>query len=259
MSGQFTVKGVLRYNVIVSDRRGGYGFDAPLALSGLTFGALVLLALSAASFAADIPLAGVAFLLGGLYTLASATSYLYTTRWGKFVVWEGELARLNGGERVLDLGCGRGAVLLLAARRLVAGGSATGIDLWRSVDQSGNDEAVTRANAAAEGVADRVELVTGDLRELPFEDASYDVVVSSLAIHNIPRSEDRAQAVREAHRVLRPGGLMLVADFQHTPAYEETLRELGVVDVRRRDLGWRFWYGGPWFRTVMLEARKPSG
>ncbi|MBN6050597.1 class I SAM-dependent methyltransferase [Nonomuraea sp. RK-328] len=235
-------------------RRGRYGFDAPLALLGLVFGAVVVLALSVTSFVQDVPAAGVAFLLGGLYTSASAASHLYTTRRGKFAVWAEELDRLKGDERLLDLGCGRGAVLMPAAGRLPEG-RATGLDLWRSRDQSGNDESVARANAEAEGVT--VDLVTGDMRDLAFEDASFDVVVSSLAVHNIPDAEGRARAVREAHRVLRPGGLLLLADFQHTPAYEQTLRELGVVDIRRRDLGWRFWYGGPWFRTWMLEARKP--
>ncbi|WP_433435899.1 class I SAM-dependent methyltransferase [Nonomuraea sp. CA-141351] len=220
-------------------------------------GAIGLLALAVISFLLDIAPAGIAFLFGGLYTLASAASYLYTTRRGKFVVWAGELQLLKGDERLLDLGCGRGAVLLMAAERLEHG-TATGVDLWRSKDQSGNDESTTRANAEAEGVSDRVELVTGDMRDLPFGDGAFDVIVSSLAVHNIPDAEGRAQAVREAHRVLRPGGLMLLADFQHTVAYEDTLRSLGVVDVRRRDAGWRFWYGGPWFSTGILEARKPT-
>ncbi|MEV6150440.1 class I SAM-dependent methyltransferase [Nonomuraea sp. NPDC052129] len=238
-------------------RRGSYGFDAPWALSGLFFGAVALLALVVVSFAFDVPAAGIAFLLGALYTLASAGSYLYTTRRGKFVVWGEELGRIEGDEQVLDLGCGRGMVLLLAAQRL-RGGRATGIDLWSGKDQSGNAESVTRANAEAEGVSDRVDLVTGDMRELPFEDGRFDVIVSSLAIHNIPTAEGRDQAVKEAHRVLRPGGLMLIADFRYTSCYEDALRELGVVDVRRRDLGWRFWYGGPWFKSEMLEARKPG-
>ncbi|RVX45902.1 methyltransferase family protein [Nonomuraea polychroma] len=226
-------------------------------MAGLLFGAIVLVALSVLSFALDVLPAGVVFLFGGLYTLASAASYLYTTRRGKFSVWAEELQRLEGDERLLDLGCGRGAVLLMAAERLDKG-RATGVDLWRVQRQSGNGEATTRANAAAEGVEDRVELVTGDLRDLPFGDDAFDVVVSSLAIHNISDAEGRGQAIREAHRVLRPGGLMLIADFRHTPAYEDVLRELGVVDVRRRDAGWRFWYGGPWFSTDILEARKPS-
>lgn len=236
---------------MVSDRRGTYGCDAPWALGGLILGAVLLLALMAVSFAFDVPAAAIAFLLGALYTLASAASHLHTTRRGKFAVWEAELARLKGDEHLLDLGCGRGAVLLTAARRLGTG-RATGLDLWPG--RPGNREAVTRANAEAEGVS--VELVTGDIREPPFDDESFDVVVSALALHHIPDADGRERAVREAHRVLRPGGLLLIADYQHVLAYEATLRGLGLTDVRVRDLGWRYWYGGPWFRTAMLEARK---
>src|SRR5690242_1981655 len=64
-------------------------------------------------------------------------------------------------------------------------GPGVGVDLWRNVDQSGNSAEATLRNAVAEGVADRVEVQTGDMTALPFEDNSSDVVVSSLAIHNI--------------------------------------------------------------------------
>ena len=82
---------------------------------------------------------------------------LHFTRRGKFVMWAGllEQLKLRGDERLLDLGCGRGAVLLMAAQHLTTG-RAVGVDLWRRVDQSGNSAEATRRNAAAEGVADRV-------------------------------------------------------------------------------------------------------
>ena len=60
------------------------------------------------------------------------------------------------------------------------------------MDQSGNAEQVTRQNAALEGVADRVELHSADMRQLPFDDGSFDVVVSSLAIHNVAGADGRA-------------------------------------------------------------------
>jgi ubiquinone/menaquinone biosynthesis C-methylase UbiE len=130
--------------------------------------------------------------------------------------------------------------------------------LWRSLDQSGNDEAVTQANARAEGVADRVEqLHTGDMSALPFEDAGFDLVVSSLALHNIRKVSDREKAIDEAVRVLRPGGRLLIADFRHTDSYAERLREQGMTDVTRRNLGWRFWYGGPPWATHLVSATKP--
>jgi hypothetical protein len=58
-------------------------------------------------------------------------------------------------------------------------GRAVGVDVWSTTDQSGNAEQVTRQNAALEGVAERVELHTADMRQLPFDDGSFDVVLSA--------------------------------------------------------------------------------
>ncbi|WP_433226868.1 class I SAM-dependent methyltransferase [Microtetraspora malaysiensis] len=62
------------------------------------------------------------------------------------------------------------------------------------------------APARAEKIADRVEPVTDDMRRLPFEDGTFDLVVSSPAVHNIPNAKGRTAAIREAFRVVRPGG-----------------------------------------------------
>lgn len=64
-------------------------------------------------------------------------------------------------------------------------GQAVGVDLWRSQDQSGNDIQFTRVNAEHAGVADRIELHTADMTELPFADDSFDVVTSALAIQHL--------------------------------------------------------------------------
>jgi len=162
----------------------------------------------------------------GLFFLLSCASYVYTTRRGKFVVWAGLLSelRLTGRERVVDLGCGRGAVLIMLTR-LVPRGRAVGVDLWRSVDQSGNDPTRTLNNAAAEVVT--VDLITADMRALPLATESVDVVVSSLAIHNIPDGPGRMRAVAEAARLLRPGGRLVLADFRHAQTYADQLAGLG--------------------------------
>jgi ubiquinone/menaquinone biosynthesis C-methylase UbiE len=164
---------------------------------------------------------------------------------------------LRGDERILDMGCGRGAVLLMAAHYLTTG-RATGVDLWRSFDQSGNSLEATRRNAIAEGVADRVELHTGDMTALPFEDDSFDLVVSSLAIHNISGSAGREKAIAEAVRVLRPGGRLMIADIRATRQHEAQLAQLGMSEVVRRPLGWRFWRGGGWAATRLVTATKPA-
>jgi SAM-dependent methyltransferase len=137
----------------------------------------------------------------------------------------------RGNERVLDVGCGRGLMLIGAAERLI-NGRAVGVDLWRREDQSGNNADTTRANAAAEGVAHRIEIETGDARQLPFDANEFDVVVSSWALHNIYQREEREQALREIMRVLKPGGRVLLVDIRHAQEYAKFLNQAGLVEVQ---------------------------
>lgn len=240
-------------------RRGSYGVDAPPVLFGLACAVVgMVFAGIGVTFGVGIEFGWIPFAIAAL-SLVSVALYLHTTRRGKFAVWHellGDLG-LRGDERLLDLGCGRGAVLLMAAERLPAGG-AVGVDLWRTVDQSGNAPAVAERNAEAEGVRDRVELRTGDMTALPFDDASFDVIVSSLAIHNIRKADGRTRAIDEAVRVLRPGGRLLIADIAAVDDHRRRLTELGLKDVRVRPLGWRMWWGGPWMSTRSVSAVKPG-
>ena len=243
----------------MQERRGEYGFDAPIFL--IIFGSLSV----AAGIGAVVALSQGVLRLAGWMTFyfvfffANVVSFAYTTRRGKFLEWERILDSLHlaGDERVLDMGCGRGAVLTAVARRLMAG-RATGIDIWSTTDQSGNGREVALRNASLEGVSDRVQIDTGDMRALPYEEASFDLVVSSLAIHNISSNADRRKAVVEAFRVLRPGGRLVIADIKATALYEAALRALGASDLVRRRLGWRFWWGNPFAGTTLLTASKPS-
>jgi arsenite methyltransferase len=241
-------------------RAGNYGVDAPYVPAGLGVGGLALLGLAKLGTAHRAgPVAVMSCAIGGLWFLGSASSYLYTTRVGKFARWAsliGDL-RLRGDEVALDMGCGRGAVLLALAKSLPRG-RVVGVDLWHTSDQSGNSVDVTRRNATLEGVADRVTLENADMRDLPFADAMFDLVVSSLAIHNIPDAAGRARAVAEATRVLKPGGRLLIADIRATGEYRDRLRTLGLSDATTRGLGWRFWYGGPWVATTVACATKPA-
>src|SRR5262245_10190349 len=143
-------------------RRGSYGIDAPYAPAGIAV-------LIVANLAIAIMSGRVEPFLAVLFMLTIEGFYLHTTLRGKFVAWAELLDKLGlrGDERILDLGCGRGAVLLMAAEHLTTG-RAVGVDLWRSVDQSGNSAEATRRNAIAEGVADRVDLHMRDMTALPF-------------------------------------------------------------------------------------------
>lgn len=123
-----------------------------------------------------------------------------------------------------------------------------------SRDQSGNSAAATLANVTAAGVAGRVEVRTADMTALPFPDASFDVVTSAMAIHNIRSAEGRYRAVDEAMRVLRPGGQLLIAD--PWPMARKYAAHLGRGTLRGLGLGPGYWYGGPWLGVTLLRVVK---
>jgi ubiquinone/menaquinone biosynthesis C-methylase UbiE len=236
-----------------------YGIDAPGVL--LTFlilgGAGLLLALVAMLLVGDAGLASALFFTGfcpGVAFLATAGIMLWGSRVGKLKLRDKILDGLawRGDERVLDVGCGRGLMLVGAAKR-IPNGKAVGLDLWQASDLSGNRPENTLANATAEGVAGRVEVRDGDARSLPFEDATFDVILSSSALHNIPDADGRAQAVREIARVSKPGGLVRIFDIRHPADYAAVLKDLGWTDVE---------LSRPYFLFVIparvVTARKPT-
>lgn len=130
----------------------------------------------------------------------------------------------------------------------------TGVDLWRRVDQSGNSESAALSNIAANGVRERVRLITADMTSLPIADASVDLVTAGLSVHNIPSAEGRARALREAVRILRPGGRLIVVDIRRTREYARVLAGTGATVEGPTALGWRSWWTGPWMAGRVVCA-----
>ena len=157
-----------------------------------------------------------------------------------------DAAGIDRGERVLDVGCGTGAVTREAARRAGAEGRVVGLDLN------------PRMLAVAERVAPEIEWRQGDAGNLPFEDAAFDVVVSQFALMFCP---DQAGALRGMWRVLAPGGRLArsrsAGGWRTAPATRRSRRSRNGSASPRSSIcctrpsrsatghGWRIWRASP--------------
>ena len=221
------------------NRTPNYGLDAPVAVRNMlivaALGIISLITRLLGVWSRQDVIAVIArpLMLAGLSCGAMALWMIYDSKIGKIRERDTYLDKINwnGHERVLDVGCGLGLFLIGAAQRLSTG-RAVGIDKWQQEDLSGNSAGGTLRNAMIEGVADKVDVHTGDARKLPFPDASFDVVLSSMALHNIYNAGERQTALREIARVLAPGGRVLIVDVRHMSQYAATLRDAGLTDAR---------------------------
>jgi arsenite methyltransferase len=252
----------------VPAKKPDYGLDAPGVVLTLGLVALVglTLFLTAAAGLWSGNIAGVSLAGTGLgFTVTCGTTALVMIYASKFGKIRGRDKFLNlipwrGDEQVLDVGCGRGLMLIGAAKKLTTG-KATGIDIWQTQDLSGNRPEATIENAQLEGVSDRVEIQTADMRELPFPDCTFDSIVSSWAVHNLYEAKDREKAMREIARVLKPGGWLLLRDIKHGSEYAGNLSAAGL-SIRRADnrfvsiLSTLWTFGG--VRPVILIGQKAS-
>jgi arsenite methyltransferase len=219
--------------------RPDYGIDAPGVIRNLLLIGLALLALArflpvVSIGSVTIVLRPMALFTAALCLLQGLAMILYA-KVGKFHHREQMLARVNwtGTETVLDVGTGRGLLMIGAAKKLTTG-KAVGIDIWSKNDLSGNSQQETLRNVEIEGVSGRVEVRSDNATAMQFPDATFDVVLSNLCLHNIPDREARDRACREIIRVLKPGGRAIISDFKHTANYVAAFQSAGATASRGR-------------------------
>lgn len=217
-----------------------FGIDAPgvrFMFVGIGSGALLVSVVLAV-----VAVPGPAWLVGATraaiavaacYGMGMAAYMTYGSRVGKVRTRDRLLRAIpwTGSACVLDVGCGRG-LMAIGAAQLAPHAQVIGIDLWSATDQTEHSPDAARDNARRAGVLDRVRIDTGDMRALPYDANSFDVVLSHWVVHNVPAATDRAQALAEMLRVLRPHGYLVLADISHQAEYIAQLRAAGVTELR---------------------------
>jgi arsenite methyltransferase len=235
-----------------------YGIDAPgVVFSFLIGGSLLVIAgLAVFKLVGSSPWhrLGISAAITGAVFAIEGLLMLHYSKYGKFLHRERMLALHNwkGDEQVLDVGTGRGLLLVGAAKRLTSG-RGVGIDIWSTKDLSGNAMEKTQQNLSLEGVQDKTELRSESACEMSFPAASFDVVLSNLCLHNISDDVGRILACREIARVLKPGGVALISDYKNTRHYARVFRERGLEVTRS---GMKLWVTFPPLRIV--KATKPT-
>ena len=160
----------------------------------------------------------------------------------------------NGDGTLLDIGCGSGAVSILCARTWPQA-KITGIDYWGAGWNYAKEQC--ERNAAAEGVPP-IRFLRADAAKLPFDTGEFDAAVSNFVFHEVKSQPDKRQVVREALRVVKPGGAFAFHDlFEHREIYGDMqelisqLKEEGITEIHyephTEQLSFFPWYcKAPW-------------
>ena len=145
----------------------------------------------------------------------------------------------GGNGKILDIGCGNGALAIEAAKEYKEA-QVIGIDCWGDLwDYSKNK---CEQNARVAGVADRVTFQKASAVSLPFDDGTFDVVISNFVFHEVKDAKDKKEVLKEALRVVKPGGTFVFQDlfmvksiYGDSPELLEKVKSWGIKEVHLID------------------------
>jgi len=235
-----------------------YGIDSPrdlrrnalYGIAGVVMGPLLLWLAQGGTFGV---LLGVTAIVCGALLVTIVSVQLWGSKIGKLRLRDRliDAQPWRGDEQVLDIGCGAGLMLIGAAKHLNTG-KAIGIDLWLDTELTNNRAETALQNAVIEGVGNQVEVRRADARDLPFNNESFDVVISSWVIHLMLDDNQREHILKDIARVVKPGGRILLLDIDRVGEYAHFFNEQGWQNVTKT---------GPYYLFVTpscaLTATKP--
>ncbi len=222
-------------------KKAKYGLDAPNVIRNLILSGILCLLISLTIYRfLNINFKIIYMLLTGwifisaISLIITAILMIFSSKFGKIKERERilDILDIKGNEHILDVGCGKGLYLIGAAKRLSTG-TAIGIDIWQNEDLSGNQKENTLQNANTENVINKISIETSDMRNMSFETNSFEIVLSSFAIHNIYDQLERKKALLEIIRVLKPGGKLCIIDFRHIGEYIHIFAENNISDIKK--------------------------
>ena len=237
-----------------------YGIDRPERVRGFAILGLMLIATGLSQFIALRSTVEIwpemilsICLWVGMLLIFVAGIMLWSSRTGKFgLAWK-MLEDMNwvGNEHVLDVGCGRGLLTILAARKVPVG-TVLGVDVWNQEHLSDNTKEAATENADLERVTARVTFDDGDATKLQYRPGTFDKIISSLCLHGIGSRPKRNKAVADLIVLLKPGGEIAIMDILHTREYRTVFEKQGLKNIRRSPM--KFLYCLP---TRYVIGNKP--
>jgi arsenite methyltransferase len=219
-------------NHTYKSKKANYGIDAPGVVRNIFLIAFISFFLSVIFHTNKITFVHInpmSFVTAGISAVVCASLMLNYSLYGKYKYRERLLNQVKwkGDEQVLDVGTGKGLLMVGAAKKLTTGKSF-GIDIWNKQDLTGNNLSNALHNAFLEGVTQKVQVENENAAQMNFADNYFDVVLSNLCLHNIDGKHRRKQACGEIYRVLKPGGTVIISDLKHTAEYRKAFQELGM-------------------------------
>ncbi|MBS0951387.1 class I SAM-dependent methyltransferase [Lactiplantibacillus plantarum] len=227
--------------------------DAPIGLAFFFGPALVIVIIMLISgFNTVSAIVALALVLFGL-------KYMHTSIIGKYKIMQSVVSNINleNNCKILDVGCGHGAFMLQFNKQTAKISEIVGIDIWSNRDQGSNSIEATQRIIDASSLASKIKLKTANILDAPFNNNEFDLIISSLVLHNLKPFEKRKEALEEISRVQEQKGQLVIIDIGYeTGKYVHILEDLGYQNVNIVNAGYNGWWGTPLVPTFVITATK---